>query len=706
MLRSTRFVATLVVSLFLAACDGGGGGGPNDPPDDGLPDLGRSQSIEGTFTFDQVTIPAGVTITATGTLVLNSTGPVRINGTLTGDCVAITVNGSGALTVTGRVANGCATPPAAADAPALTLVGNGDVAFDGAEISTSGDLTVKNDPTLTDANFPGAVAPAGGLAPAQVRVFDIRNSSEFDSPGPARSGDDGDDDETGANGRRGGRWSFFARGDLTVDDSSIDGQDGGDGGDHVRSGSGNTTAEGGNGADGGDVRLLATGRAVLQNGSSVKSGDGGDGGAATATSTNGDGARAGSATAEGGDGAEAGLLRVEGQGGISIGAAVTIEIGASGDGGDGTANGADGSICVDGHGQHGGNATATGGQGSDSPEGRLRIIGNVVGQPAVTGADAGDGGAATANAGNGKAGENCDDCKDGGDGGSMSATGGDGGDALIRNAQGTPVGQAGDGGAARISKGNGAEGFDCCDPPEAGGAGGDGGDGTAEDGEAGAGGAQPGQAGGVTVEGAGNGAMGGDGMPVGSGGDGGDEAIENHGDRTDVGDSFMDAPDGNPCPAAAKFDVDPRSAQQSGGVVQPGTQTLALVDQSGQAVGQIVAVFAGQVFVGSSPPRFGLAPGGSMELRLDQATVGGADFLVDEGKEQVEVCGVNNSTTQTLNVERRDSGGSLLSAESIKFRNECIRRFYGSGRVKLQLDPNSPAVMDIIASIISRSTDS
>ena len=75
------------------------------------------QDIGGTMTVAQVMIPAGVTITVTSDLVLNATGSVTIDGTLTGDCVAITLNGQAAVTITGTVTNACAvetdTPPPA-----------------------------------------------------------------------------------------------------------------------------------------------------------------------------------------------------------------------------------------------------------------------------------------------------------------------------------------------------------------------------------------------------------------------------------------------------------------------------------------------------------------------------------------------------------------------------------------------------------------
>lgn len=701
--RHALLVSLLALSVTWSCGSDGGNGGPSGPGSNAFAPTSNT-TLSGNQSFDSVTIPAGVTVTVTGNLVLISDGDVTIAGTLTGDCVAIAVTGAAALTVTGEVSNDCASLPAG-DPPTLELTADGAVVFDGAVVTSSGDVTVKNDPTLSDADFPeAALAPAGatgGLVPAQsVRVFEIRNSSQFTHPGSARSGEEGDDDETGQRGRRGARFTFFSRGDLVVDSSAIDGQDGGAGGDHEKSADGNVTTEGGDGADGGDVRILATQQVILRNNTTVKSGDGGKGGDGTATSTGGDGARAGSATATGGDGGEAGLLRASGAAGIVIQSGATVEIGKGGDGGAGTATGADGSICVEGHGQHGGNASATGGDGADSPEGRLRLTGNVSGAPQLAGGDAGHGGNATANAGKGKDGENCDDCKDGGDGGNGTAEGGDGGDSLIRDAANQLFGDGGDGGGAAISAGNAGTGFSCCDPPEKGGNGGDGGDANGGDGEPGSG-QNPGTARGVTITGHGNGANGGDGMPVGDGGDPGTDGTESDGPKN-VTASFAPGVDGDPCPEPRDLRVDPRSAQASGNVVQQGTQTLDIKDEtSGQTVGDIVAEFLGTVFVGLNPARFGLSPGSSVEVRPGEANLNGQPFPVDEGMEQVEVCGVNNPSTGTLTIERRDSGGSLLSQESIDFGNMC-REILGANRISFNLDPSSNLAIDFIINILDQ----
>lgn len=716
-MRPSRPLLVVAVALLgIPGCGGGGsgggggGGGNGGPTGPGGNDFSPTSNttLSGNHSYGTVTIPAGVTVTVTGDLVIAASGDVVIAGALAGDCVAIAITGGGSLTVTGAIRNDCAALPDG-DPPTIDLVADGAVVFDGAEVSSSGDVTVKNDPTLGDADFPAAIAPAAagappaasrgrGLALAQsVRVFEIKSASRFTHPGGAMPGADGTDTAGGDRGRRGARFTFYSRGDLTVDASTIDGQDGGAGGDHDRSAAGNVTATGGDGGDGGDVKILATRQVILQNGTTVKSGDGGPGGEATATSTGGGAARAGSATATGGDGGQAGLLRASGGAGIVIQSGATVEIGKGGDGGDGTATGADGAVCVDGHGQHGGDATATGGDGADSPEGRLRLTGNVSGAPNLAGGDGGDGGDASATAGKGKDGENCDDCKDGGDGGTGSATGGDGGDSLIRDLSGAVFGDGGDGGSGSISAGDGGDGFSCCDPPDKGGDGGDGGDAAGKDGTPGTG-RNDGTARGVTISGHGNAGDGGDGVPVGSAGGPGTDGTTSQGPKNVTG-SFGTGQGGDPCSEPQTFRVDPRSVSQSGGVVPTGTQTLTLVDEAAQAVGQMVVAFANAVFVGLDPDRFGIGGGGSIELRLDQATVDGQPLPVDGQREQVEVCGVNNGSTVMLMVERTTSAGSLLNAQSFQFLNGCLR-FLGADRLKLSLDPNSRVATDMIIGIL------
>ena len=102
------------------------------------------QDVGGTLNVAEVMIPAGVTITATGPLTINASGNVQIDGAIMGDCVPITVNGSATVVVTGVVNNDCAGL-VGEESPGLTIVGGGTVTFDGAVLTSTGDITLGND---------------------------------------------------------------------------------------------------------------------------------------------------------------------------------------------------------------------------------------------------------------------------------------------------------------------------------------------------------------------------------------------------------------------------------------------------------------------------------------------------------------------------------------------------------------------------------
>lgn len=48
-------------------------------------------------------IPAGVTVTVTDDPTMDVTGAVSIEGTLSGECVGITINGQAAVTINGTI---------------------------------------------------------------------------------------------------------------------------------------------------------------------------------------------------------------------------------------------------------------------------------------------------------------------------------------------------------------------------------------------------------------------------------------------------------------------------------------------------------------------------------------------------------------------------------------------------------------------------
>ncbi len=62
-----------------------------------------STSLSGTQTFASVNIPVGVTVTMSGDVTLNVTGPVIIAGTLIGDCRNLTISTTGSFTSSGQL---------------------------------------------------------------------------------------------------------------------------------------------------------------------------------------------------------------------------------------------------------------------------------------------------------------------------------------------------------------------------------------------------------------------------------------------------------------------------------------------------------------------------------------------------------------------------------------------------------------------------
>ncbi len=110
----------------------------------------------GTYEFADFNIPAGVTVTITGTVTIGVRGDTHITGTLTGDCHGIELLGQGSLTITGAVDNRCA---AAADNPGdLFLYTDGGTLQIGtadtpAQLDTDGNLDVGNAPGIEEWEF-------------------------------------------------------------------------------------------------------------------------------------------------------------------------------------------------------------------------------------------------------------------------------------------------------------------------------------------------------------------------------------------------------------------------------------------------------------------------------------------------------------------------------------------------------------------------
>jgi hypothetical protein len=491
-------------------------------------------TLSGTVNAMNVTIPAGVTVNVTGDLALNATGIVNIAGNLVGDCRAMAVVASGRLDITGTVDNHCVAAPAGA-APALTLVGYGGYRF-GGRIASHGDVLVTNDPSLPRASGVAA-GDAVTRTPAISPVIDkalavdyactsFPGSIWFNPPASAPNGANGGAE--GRPGEPGAKRTLGCRGNGLVDSSSLIGQHGGNGGTGTDSRNADVNAKGGAGGVGGELYVHVTGQIDFVGVNVLNSGNGGDGGAATATALpNDSGGTAPSATATGGRGGNAGLITVRADGGITVAGALQFNVGRGGQGGDARATGAAGANSTAAKdAQIGGAASATGGDGGSSPSRQLEAGGNVpgVGNVIVSGGDGGRSGQADATGGKGGDGV-VRDRPAGARGGNVTAVGGQGGNAGIRNLAGALVGTGGASADAIFTGGNGGEGFnDCAAPLVRGGVGGAGAL-AAGGNKAGGTGAANGATGVARLVNLGNGGKGGHGLGPGNGGAAGGSAI-------------------------------------------------------------------------------------------------------------------------------------------------------------------------------------
>lgn len=441
----------LVGPLLLFAC-GGGGGGPTGPGGgDRVFAPTSSTSISGTAAYDRVEIPAGVTVQATGDLDLVVAGPVEIAGTLTGDCVAVTIDAADAVTVTGALSNACGELPSG-DPPPLSVFATGEVVFDGAVVRSSGDVKIDNSGDRQ-----------AGLEPAQASPYPVRivrgTSIAHD---PARA----------AQGHRGADHAILASGDLVIDAGvEIVAQNGGNGASSDVGGTLLVEAFGIDGSRGGEVFLTSQDDAVFFTRESgglnrIRSGDGGDGGDARAAATASPDF-AGDAFARAGGGGKAGAIEVQAREAIEIvEGAAEFEIGSAGDGGEAIAVAPDGpDATAERDAREGGHAGAVGGDGGEAGYlvDALVLEGSTDDVPVVKGGDGGSGGLAQATAGTGGDGL-CGEHPDGAPGGVALAYGGEGGDGLIDGGPDTdvPIGAGGSGGLAKMRGGEGGAGASCC----------------------------------------------------------------------------------------------------------------------------------------------------------------------------------------------------------------------------------------------------
>ena len=474
-------------------------------------------TLSGTQSFASVNIPAGVTVTMSADLVLTVSGAVTLTGTLSGDCVNVSMTIGGVFTSTGTFSNACTTDTD--NPPDVTIVAQGGYNITGGSYTLGGSLNLTNDASLNDGVF-AAPPPPSGLRDQffqQVGACNVANTPFVAHPATAKAGTPGG--ATGGPGKSGSTWTLQCTGELDLNGGvTVTGQNGGDGGTATHTAGTGASSHGGKGGKGGSVKVRANnGNLVVSGlGNSVTSGSGGAGGAATATATA-LGDPGGSATSTGGAGDGPGTLTLQSKNGsVIISSAITLIIGHGGDGASATSVAANGQgPCDPGA---GGAATATGGAGGSTPAATLTATGSVVGLNAVaiTGGAAGAGGPAFATSGNG--GDGAKTCKPGATGGAATATGGKGGDALIKDANGTLIANGGAGGSMLDVLGKGGHGYtDCVVPFDAGGMGGAGGAAGGKNGVGGTG-LAAGADGSATFTTMSNGGDGGNGMGPGAGG--------------------------------------------------------------------------------------------------------------------------------------------------------------------------------------------
>jgi hypothetical protein len=561
----------------------------------------------GVLELTRFTVGAGRTVTVTGTLLIRAENLIEVAGTLRGTCVTLTLDAGVTLTVAGVVDNSCADD--ADDPPALLLIGRDTYEVtDDAEIITSGDFEITNDPALTDADFPPALGPQDfqALRTVRARAAPAVATSTTDRcriggtlrarPEKARDGRPGI--PRGDDGLDGRRLWVTCRGNAIVSRMEVFGQNGGHGGKGTHTLATNNHARGGNGGAGGEVRFRSTGGMTFLGNSTIRTGRGGDGGPAEGRPVQLPGPRAPDGNATGGTGGRPGLFQVLTQGPITFPgpaqAPAVFTIGDAGDGGLAEAKGANGLPAHPaGDAQPGGHADATGGMGGSTQD--LRLSGAGIVNPGgllVNGGNGGRGGIGDATGGTGGAGTR--PRIHGARGGDITANGGRGGNTNLRDQFGAPIGSPGPGGGRNYRGGKGGPGDDGCVPRiSPGGNGGRGGNTSGDRGQDGVQGGNPSAPAlarmspiaqavdpGVIEEGTGNGGNAGPGWPAGDRGGAGTNGTP---DASLQGPAFQEGNRNNFCPFTVTFAVrsDPGGLEPGLGFTGPAASHAAVFLQSG-----------------------------------------------------------------------------------------------------------------------------
>ena len=312
-------------------------------------------TLAGAVNFATVTIPAGVTVTITDTLVLNATGPITIAGNLAGDCKGASLGTTATLTVSGNIDNHCSTLPDDAPPP-LTLVATGGYDFNGGgTVRSSGDVLVTNNLAAAqtariDASGLVVAPPSAPLAARIARAgpYACRSVSRTWIAAPAKARNGANGTPRSGDGKRASTWVLWCDdlGNGLIDRTTVTGQNGGDAGHATHTSNTGADATGGAGGAGGTLRVFVSGQLDIGTGNVFTTGSGGEGGDASATATaNPVPAAAPSGTAVAGHGGVAGLVTIQSLEAMTIGS-LTLDVGRGGAGGVAAATGADGAAST------------------------------------------------------------------------------------------------------------------------------------------------------------------------------------------------------------------------------------------------------------------------------------------------------------------------------------------------------------------------
>lgn len=409
------------------------------------------QTLGGTITVATMTVAAGVTVTLAEDASIDASGPVTIEGTVSGDCTALTVTGQGAVVVSGTLNTACvATPGGGESAPGITITSPGGVDLTDATIVASGPVTVTSKVSGAAVFASGGGPRVAGSSATSGTVTLVGTHIAAD-PSEAPQPDSPSDPIP-----HGADVKFDASGGIIIDGVSIRAQSGGPGAPASQTSDQPLDVRAGAGGTGGDISInIPTGGTIdfrtSRGKSTFQPGDGGPGGPATAiTSRNAAIDPAPAATAVGGEGGRGGETTFLGS--ATITGDITLiqwQVGIGGRGGNATALGADGvDASATRAAQVGGNATANAGPGGNAG----LIDGGYEGLPTPDPKQGGSGGVAHATAGQGGGGIRGN--ADGASGGNASASGGRGGNSFETSGR--------TGGDAVAEGGNGGKGADVC----------------------------------------------------------------------------------------------------------------------------------------------------------------------------------------------------------------------------------------------------